>query len=199
VQRHLEDLIPLSRRALASALSPGRTTSRALLAVDATAGNGHDTLFLAERVGEGGRVWAFDVQRAALDAAQSRIAEAGFSCRVCFVLAGHESAGDVLPKDAAGKIRAATFNLGFLPGSDRRIVTGAGTTLAALNALAALLAQHGILSVHSYSGHAGGEDEAAKVARWFRALPWDGWRVAEYSFCNKNRNREILFLAEKIS
>jgi len=31
--------------------------------VDATAGNGHDTLFLAQLVGDSGQVYAFDVQK----------------------------------------------------------------------------------------------------------------------------------------
>ena len=36
------------------------------LAVDATAGNGHDTVFLAQAVGETGKVFAIDVQAAAI-------------------------------------------------------------------------------------------------------------------------------------
>src|SRR3954454_12453143 len=44
------------------------------LVVDATAGNGHDTLFLAERVLPGGRVFAFDVQTEAIDATRVRVA-----------------------------------------------------------------------------------------------------------------------------
>ena len=41
--------------------------------VDATAGNGHDTVFLAQRVLPGGRVFAFDVQAGALERTQSQI------------------------------------------------------------------------------------------------------------------------------
>ena len=75
--RHLDDLMPLSRRALASALceAPGVIAPNApgVIAVDATAGNGHDTLFLASTVGAGGRVWAFDVQETALVSAKNRL------------------------------------------------------------------------------------------------------------------------------
>ena len=35
--------------------------------VDATMGNGHDTLFLCEMAGENGSVWAFDIQDQALE------------------------------------------------------------------------------------------------------------------------------------
>ena len=41
--------------------------------VDTTAGNGHDTAFLANVVGEQGRVFAFDVQAAAIAATQARL------------------------------------------------------------------------------------------------------------------------------
>ena len=46
---------------------PGETV------VDATAGNGNDTQFLAELVGENGHVLAFDIQQAALDSTAERL------------------------------------------------------------------------------------------------------------------------------
>lgn len=198
--RHLEGLIPFSRRALASALALARETGDCPLAVDATAGNGHDTLFLAEETGERGRVWAFDVQEAALESAMELFAGAApeLAERVTFVLGGHETAADVLPKDAARHVRAVTFNLGFLPGSDKRVTTRPETTLKALRSLSDMLAPGGVLSVHTYLGHDGGRAEGDAVAVWFRNLPWETWRVAEYAFSNKQRNREILFLAERL-
>ncbi|MDD3298972.1 MAG: rRNA methyltransferase, partial [Firmicutes bacterium] len=42
------------------------------LTVDATAGNGHDTLFFASLVGEKGAVYAFDIQQRALDITRER-------------------------------------------------------------------------------------------------------------------------------
>jgi Predicted S-adenosylmethionine-dependent methyltransferase involved in cell envelope biogenesis len=203
--RHLDGLIPLSRRALASALSdaPGGIALNAPggIAVDATAGNGHDTLFLAANVGAGGRVWAFDVQEAAIVSAKSRLqTEAPHLLdTVTFIHAGHETASTALPPEARGNIRAVTFNLGYLPGSDKHIVTTAPATLAALESLSAMLAVGGVLCVHSYQGHTGGEEEGKAVAGWFAALPWEAWRVAEYGFCNKHKNPEVLFLAERVA
>lgn len=170
------------------------------LAVDATAGNGHDTLFLAEQVGAGGRVWAFDVQEAALASARNRLeAEApSLLDRVTFVHAGHEAAGEILPPEARGNLLAVTFNLGFLPGSDKQVVTTARNTLAALEILSGMLAPGGVMSVHSYQGHAGGAEEGAAVEAWFAALSWNAWRVARYSLCNKLRNPEVLYVAERM-
>lgn len=203
--RHLDDLIPLSRRALASALREANDgmplNAPGVMAVDATAGNGHDTLFLASTVGAAGRVWAFDVQETALVAAKNRFqTEAPHLLdTVTFIHAGHETASTALPPEARGNIRAVTFNLGYLPGSDKHIVTTAPHTLAALDGLSAMLAVGGVLSVHSYQGHPGGEEEGMAVAGWFAALPWETWRVAEYGFRNKLRNPEVLFLAERVA
>lgn len=199
MQRHVSNLIPFSRNVLASALALGRQGCAVPITVDATAGNGHDTLFLATESGERGDVWAFDVQKAAVDATRERIAHAGFANRVHVVHAGHETIRKTLPPDAAGRIYAATFNLGYLPGSDKTIITTPTTTLTALDDLASMFAVHGVLSVHAYQGHPGGEEEGVAVCNWFRRLPWSAWRVAEYSFFNKIQNRETLFLAEKIA
>ncbi len=198
--RHLDDLMPLSRRALGSALSLAAGSGIPPLAVDATAGNGHDTLFLAGAVGEKGYVWTFDVQETALAATRKRLADNApeLLSRVSLVHAGHETAATHLPAATAGHLRAVTFNLGYLPGGDKRLVTRAATTLEALAFFAAALGCGGVISVHAYLGHEGGEEEGGEVARWFADLPWETWRVAEYAFRNKQWNRETLFLAEKL-
>ena len=114
------------------------------LLVDATAGNGYDTAFLARLAGEGGRVVAFDVQRAALDAVRTRLEGEGLLHRADLVLGGHEHMEEALRGLFPGAVltegvSAVSFNLGFLPGSDKRIVTQAETTLEALDAAARLL------------------------------------------------------------
>ena len=53
-------LTQIAHEAIAAVLHDGDTT------IDATAGNGHDTLMLARLVGESGRVIAFDVQSDAI-------------------------------------------------------------------------------------------------------------------------------------
>ena len=85
-----------------------------------------------------------------------------------------------------------------MPGSDKRIVTQAETTLEALDAAARLLSPGGLLSVHVYTGHAGGMEEGRAVLAWSEALPWEKWRVTALSQHNKARNREWLVLAERL-
>lgn len=198
--RHLDDLMAMSRKALASALDFSRKNDCAPNAIDATAGNGRDTLFLAAALKGIGRVWAFDVQESALASARKRFAEEAPELldSVSFILSGHEKVAAKTPESIRGRVWAATFNLGYLPGSDKKIVTQAETTSLALTAISSMMPAGGVLSAHCYEGHAGGESETAAVDAWFAALPWSVWRVAGYSFVNKERNRETLFLAERI-
>lgn len=170
------------------------------VAVDGTAGNGHDTLFLARLVGARGKVHAFDVQPGALARTAKRLAAAGLEERVALHGRGHEELAAALAPHGAcpPRITAAMFNLGFLPGSDRSVITRPGTTLAALDALLPLMAPGGVVSLHVYAGHPGGADEAGVLDCRLAGLDWDQWRVARYEFANKPRNPERLLLVVRL-
>lgn len=144
-----------------------RTTVRpGALVLDATAGNGHDTLFLAACVGPGGRVFALDCQAAAIAATRERLATAGFSGRVELIEGDHAELRRRLPASAHGRLAAAVFNLGYLPGGDKAITTRTDSTLAALEAALDLLRPAGLLLVVCYPGHPEGAREAAAVTAW---------------------------------
>ena len=58
--------------------------------VDATAGNGNDTEFLCRLTGADGKVYAFDIQKAAVEHTKKRLEEAGLTERAKVILDGHE-------------------------------------------------------------------------------------------------------------
>lgn len=147
------------------------------LAIDATVGNGHDTLFLARAVGEGGTVYGFDIQEAALDTAWRRLQDEGLEGRVSLYHAGHEAMAVVLPESVRGVVKAVMFNLGYLPGGDKQRTTAINTTLAALAQAVSLLAPGGAISVLVYTGHPGGREEAEAVKAWARSLAADYYQV----------------------
>ena len=141
------------------------------VAVDATAGNGHDTLFLARIVGASGHVIAIDVQMAAVQETRRRLQEAGIATEACTVVhAGHETLRQVVPDAWHGKVRGIMFNLGYLPGSDKSVITRTETTLQALEAAVALLAPKGLLTIAIYPGHAGGTEELRAIGHWATGL-----------------------------
>ena len=193
-----------------------------LVAVDATCGNGHDTLFMAQTLrGLAGerlfswRILAFDVQAGALEKARARMAGAGFAENadnggIDYIHDGHEHVARHLvtleeccvkaPCSAERKpyfVVAAMYNLGFLPGSDKQVVTREETTLASLAAAVNALAPGGILAVHAYGGHPGGLKELGAADAWFRNLDSGTADVTRYEVCNKTKNPEVLFLAVK--
>lgn len=164
------------------------------LVIDATAGNGHDTNFLAECVGETGRVLAFDVQHAALVSARERVAAAGLAGRVEFF---HESHVHMEAHASPGAVAAILFNLGYLPGEDHELTTEAGETLAALETATRLLQPGGILSVICYPGHPTGAVEALAVETWITPLMSEGWRAARYGAIGTRRPAPFLIVARK--
>ncbi len=176
-------LTRLAHRAAEAHLTPGA------LAVDATAGNGHDTLFLARAVGPAGRVWAFDVQPRALERTRRRLEEAGLE-NVWLLHAGHQRMEDLLPPEARGRIAAVFFNLGYLPGSDRSCTTRPETTCEALAQAARLLAPGGLLSVLAYRGHPGGMEESEAAAALLAGL--EGFRLERHESPGP-----VLFLARR--
>jgi len=134
--------------------------------IDATCGNGNDTLLLARLTGPAGRVWAFDIQQPALEQTAHLLEEAALSERVVLVEAGHETVAAHVTEPVA----AAVFNLGYLPGGDRSVVTRPESTLAALGQTLELLQPVGIIAVTIYPGHPGGAAEQAAVEEWSASL-----------------------------
>lgn len=136
------------------------------LAIDATVGNGYDTLFLAEQVGASGRVFGFDIQQTALDTTCSRLDQVNLSECLTLFLASHALMAEKIPVSHHGKISAIMFNLGYLPGGDKTIMTLTNSTIPALNSACQLLSSGGIITVLAYPGHAGGDIETGQVKGW---------------------------------
>jgi len=159
------------------------------IAVDATMGNGHDTLFLAHCVGEEGRVHAFDIQEAALAATRARLEAAGVVERCRLHLCGHEGMGAVLGEagEKVGGIAAVLFNFGYLPGADHGLRTSNESSVAAVAEALRWLGPGGILGCVCYTGHEGGVEEAAAVEALLSGLPQEKWLVARYGFLNQQR------------
>ncbi len=147
------------------------------IVIDATAGNGHDTQWLAEAVGPTGHVFAYDIQEAAIATTRQRLQKNDLSPRVTLIQAGHETLLETIPEAQHGKTSAIVFNLGFLPGGNASLITQADTTSKALKASLQLLKPGGILSVTLYPTHPGAQEEVDLVLSWFHELPQDQYQT----------------------
>lgn len=137
--------------------------------LDATAGNGHDTLVLAQLAGTSGRVFAVDIQKTAVDMTAHRLATAGLTERVTLQTADHSRPDTFLPETMKRIIRLAVFNLGYLPGGDHHVTTVAETSLSALQAIEPWLADAAMLSIMTYPGHPEGLREHRMLQKWLRS------------------------------
>ena len=141
------------------------------IVIDATMGNGHDTLFLGQLVGETGRVYAFDLQQQAIDQTRARLKRHGTAEQVTLIRGDHAEMGQLLPQGMAESVAAIVFNLGYLPGGEKNVTTMTRSTLDALDASLELIKPGGIISLLVYVGHPGGLEEDVAIREWLGSLP----------------------------
>lgn len=134
--------------------------------VDATMGNGYDTLWLCELVGEDGRVYAFDIQQEAVDHTAERLESAGMRDRASLFCMGHERMLEAVSEP----VDAVLFNLGWLPGTEHGVTTQAPTTLQAVDAALSLLKEEAVMTICIYPGHEEGAQELRSLLEWAAGL-----------------------------
>ena len=136
------------------------------VAVDFTMGNGHDTEFLSKTVGENGHVYAFDIQEQALDSTAENLKKANCPDNYTLILDSHHN----VKKYVDVPIKAGMFNLGYLPGGNKKITTMRETTMPAIEAAISLLDRDGILLIAIYPGHEEGDAEGKMVGEYLSTL-----------------------------
>ena len=136
------------------------------IAVDFTMGNGHDTEFLSKTVGESGHVYAFDIQEQALASTADNLKNAGCPNNYSLILDSHHNVKNYVDVP----IKAGMFNLGYLPGGNKKITTMRETTMPAIESAISLLDRDGILLIAVYPGHAEGDAEGKMIAEYLSTL-----------------------------
>ncbi|MHA6260420.1 tRNA (mnm(5)s(2)U34)-methyltransferase [Sporosarcina sp. CAU 1771] len=180
-------VLPFAKYLLSQTVNPGETV------IDATAGNGNDTEFLAKHVGENGHVFAFDIQKAALDSTKVRLGT--LNERVTLVLDSHDNVDQYIDK----KIGGAVFNLGYLPHSDDlSIVTQADSTIKAIQKMLGMLKKGGIIAISVYDGHEGGAEERDALLNYVMSLHQAEVHVIRYELINQRNNPPFLIALEKM-
>lgn len=163
--------------------------------IDATIGNGNDTLLLAQLVGPYGKVYGFDIQDEAIKTTEDKLLLTGQRPQVQLINDGHENIDQYLEENEI--ISAVTFNLGYLPKGDKSITTKPETTLTAIKKALKYLRRQGILSIMVYSGHEGGLEEKEAVDSLVSQLPQKEYNVLMYKFINQVNLPPYLYIVEK--
>ena len=160
------------------------------VAVDATAGNGQDTLYLAEHCR---KVYAFDIQEEALKKTAELLKTASLD-NVTLIHASHATMAETVREPAD----VIVFNLGYLPKGDVTITTTAEETVKALEAACGLLKENGLISVIIYHGHPEGRKEKEAVLKWAENLEAHHWHVIWQKMLNQpDEAPEVLLITKK--
>lgn len=183
---------PSSAVAMAQAFIAPRLTDDSK-AVDATAGNGNDTAFLAQYITRG-LVYSFDIQQQALAKTEALLKQKKLHSKVKLILAGHEKIDQYVNEP----LDAAMFNLGYLPGGNHDIITQPHNTIAALEQVIQLLKVGGRISLVVYTGHDGGVDELKAVEQMLQGLDSSSYWVVTTSFVNRSPTSPICFFIERV-
>ena len=134
-----------------------------LIAMDGTLGNGYDLEFLnnQETIST---IYGFDIQKEALENSKRRITST--QKHICYIQDSHHH----LDSYIQGEIDVAIFNLGYLPGGDKSVVTKVQTTLEAIEKTIMKLSKGGIVLIMTYPGHEEGKKEHEVVNQYLSCL-----------------------------
>lgn len=157
--------------------------------VDATAGNGHDSLYLCQQTKPECRVWAFDVQTAAVAACGKLLAQHGFTEKARLIQADHA----LLREIVQGPVDAAIFNLGYLPGHNHAVTTRLESLTPALDALRELLAPGGRIALVAYPGHPPGRLEMEFLEEYLPRWSQQLFTITRLNFINQKNYPAILY------
>jgi len=125
--------------------------------LDATMGNGNDTLLLAELVGKEGKVYAFDVQEAAVKNTKQLLDNCLATTEL--IMDSHDKIDEYIEEE----LSFAMYNLGYLPGGDKKIVTEKNSSLKSIKKCLGLLKTGGMVTICLYPGHEAGMAEAIAI------------------------------------
>lgn len=163
--------------------------------VDATMGNGNDTLFLAGLVGGNGKVYSFDIQEYALANTRKKLEDNGIGDCVELIMDGHQNIDRYVEKG----VKAVMFNLGYLPKGDHNIGTKAETTIEALKKSMELLVIGGIIMMVIYYGGDSGFDEKEAVLEYVKTIDCRKHVVLVSDFVNQINCPPIAVCIEKFA
>lgn len=156
--------------------------------VDATMGNGYDTLFLCQLAGDTGHVTAFDIQQQALDATKELLLKHHMLSRAQLYLDSHTNMEQYVQEES---IDGMFFNFGYLPGGDHSLATKADTSVEAIEKGLGLLKKGGIMALCIYSGGDTGFEEKERILGYLQGLDERKYVVIVNTYYNRKKNPPI--------
>ncbi len=168
------------------------------IVVDATCGNGHDTLFLAELALAPGKgcLHVFDIQQSALDETKKRL-ETSFTKETLRSISFHKECHSKIASFIdLQSVQLIVYNLGYLPGGNKEVTTTVSSTLHSIKESLNLLLPGGVLSITAYPGHPEGFAEEKALIECIGSLNPKEWSICHHTWLNRKKSPS-LFIAQK--
>lgn len=149
---------------------------------DFTLGNGHDSLFLLRQIKKG-FLYGFDIQEEAIKNSHDLLTEAGFK-NFKLILDSHANVLEHVKE----KIDLGIYNLGYLPGGDKALITKGDSTVKSIESALKILNPGKVLIITAYKGHKGAMEEYESVMEYVSSLDQKKYSVMNINFPNQRNN-----------
>ncbi len=166
--------------------------------IDATCGNGHDSLFLAKLAlcPKSGHLYALDKQKAAIESSKENLAN-HLDPRVYQRIAFAEGCHSTFPNEIQPhSVKLIVYNLGYLPGGDKSKTTKLDSSLVSIRNAQKLIANGGAISITCYPGHPEGKVEEDALLEYSQSLDPKQWSCCHHRWTNR-KNAPSLLLIQK--
>jgi len=158
--------------------------------IDATCGNGNDTLVLATLLNTG-TLYALDIQAEAISKTKEKLDHSPHSAKIHLLQQCHSRFPTQLkPKS----IKLIVYNLGYLPKGNKKIITTPKTTLNSLSEALNLIMPGGAISITCYPGHPGGKEEESAIVDFTKQLLKEEWNVQNYRWKENPTSPSLIFM-----
>jgi hypothetical protein len=170
--------------------------------VDATCGNGKDTLFLAQTVlgkkADSGLVVGIDIQKKSIENTHALLKKELTDLQLSRVHLFNHSHIDFPEIALLHPVKLIVYNLGYLPGGDKTLTTKVSSTLESVRKALQIIAPQGAVSITCYPGHAEGAEEKTSLLKMSESLDPQQWDVSHSQWLNRSSSPSLLFIQKKI-
>ncbi len=190
-ERHSSPHLTLAKSYWKTHLKPGD------IAIDATCGNGHDTLFLSQLLlsDSSSAIFSFDIQPEAIQNTETLLKRNLSPDHFRRVLLHRRSHLDLNAVPLPYSPRLIVYNLGYLPGGNNKsLTTQTDSTLESVKLSLELLADDGAVSITCYPGHDEGMREEAALLSFAQTLSSKEWNVCHHKWLNRPRSPSLLWI-----
>ena len=155
--------------------------------LDATSGRGNDGLMLLNKGIK--FLYACDIQKDAIKSTDNLLKANGYN-NFKTLSVSHSEVFDYIEEE----LEVIIYNLGYLPKSDKKIVTKSSSTIKSIERAIFKISKTGVIIIVSYLGHRGSIKERRELEKYLKNLDQKNFKVEKREFFNQINNPPIVYL-----